>query len=230
MSPEMKQDLLNLGCLPAKIAVHYHGVPGNLIHIQKTDTTQKLCTILMLSYLDPVKGHLFALKALKAIAKQGVSEFKLRIVGAGHYEKQIKQFVSAHQLNPYVDFVGPVKYLSPAYFQEFSNADIFLHPSVKTKDDKEGIPGSLVEAMFAGLPVISTIHGGIPFVIQDKKTGLLVEEWDVENLACAIKALMDNRWLRNQIGNQARKYAESNLDLKIRELALEKIYNELIGN
>lgn len=230
MSPEMKQDLLNLGCHSAKIAVHYHGVPANLTHIQKTDTTEKRSTILMLSYLDPVKGHIFALKALKTIVEQGEFEFKLRIVGTGHYEKQIRQFVSSHQLNTYVDFVGPVKYLSSAYFQEFSSADMFLHPSVTTREDKEGIPGSLVEAMFAGLPVISTNHGGIPFVIQDKKTGLLVEEWDVENLACAIKSLMDNRKLRSQIGDQARKYAESNLDLKTRELALEKIYVELLGN
>ncbi len=230
MSPEMKKDLINLDCPPDKVTVHYHGVPSDLLEVQKTCNPKKTIIILMLSYIDPVKGHIFVLKSLKKLIEQGVLHFKLRIVGTGHYEDQIRHFVSLHKLHPYVEFVGPVNYLSTDYYHEFGNADIFLHPSVMTKDDKEGIPGSLVEAMFAGLPLIATYHGGIPFIIQDNKTGLLVKEWDVDNLAFRIKSFIDNKVLRTRLGHSARNYAVKNLDLHNREMELENIYKRLLRN
>jgi len=228
MSPEMKKDLLNLGCPPDKIVIHYHGVPSNLLTIKKANNQKETITILMLSYIDPVKGHIFVLKSLSSLIKQGVLHFKLRIVGTGHYAHQIKRFVSLYRLDQHVEFVGQVKYLSAEYFKEFDNADIFLHPSVTTKNDKEGIPGSLVEAMLASLPPITTYHGGIPYIIQNKKTGLLVKEWDVNNLTIAIKSLIINTNLRHQLGIAARSYAKKNLTLHNKEIELENIYNSFL--
>ena len=228
MSKEMKNDLIKVGCPPEKIVIHYHGVPIRLTSINRNFKKNKDVKLLMLSYLDPVKGHLFALKALKGIINNSTFEFKLRIVGSGHYEKNIKEFVASNRLAHCVEFVGAVKYLSNEYVEEFKNADIFIHPSVITKDDKEGIPGALVEAMFASLPVIATFHGGIPHVIENGKTGLLVNEWDEEALASAILFLSTNNLERKKIADLAREYAINNLSLQIKEKELEQIYKNLL--
>ena len=80
----------------------------------------------------------------------------------------------------------------------------------------------------AGLPVISTYHGGIPYVIKNYETGLLVNEWDIDGLANAIKTLYINRGLCIKIGTAGQEYALKNLDIIEKEKELEDIYDMLI--
>lgn len=230
MSEEMKIDLLKIGCPAEKIIIHYHGVPSGIFNgLKKTyEQSHESFTLLNISYFDPVKGHIFIFEALKLLIDKGFSNIKLKIIGQGFYESVLNKFVIENNLNKYVCFLGPLPYGSEAMISEIKNADAFIHPSVVTKDDKEGIPGALVEAMFAGLPVISTYHGGIPYVIEDNKTGFLVNEWDVDGLSMAIEKLMNNKNLREQFGKTGMKYAVENLDLNEKEKELEEIYQRLI--
>lgn len=228
MTPEMKNDLIKYGFSKEKILIHYHGVPSFLSSLKMQYENKKNINLLMLSYLDPVKGHIFVFKALKRLIQQGNKNLQLTIVGRGHYEEVLKSFVLENGLDNYVEFIGSVKYHSSSFLKYFSRADIFLHPSVLTKDDKEGIPGSIVEAMFAGLPVIATYHGGIPYILRNEITGILIEEWDVKALANAILNLSNSSDLRKNIGIAAQNYAINNLDLKLKEKELEDIYNSLI--
>ena len=229
MSAEMREDLLKAGCPSEKIIIHYHGVPGILKTIQHNYYAKKeSCQLTMLSFLDPVKGHIFVLHALSLLLKKSNFIFHLNIFGNGHFEPEIRESVKELDLENHVTFKGRVEYLSEEYFSVFQSTDIFLHPSVMTKDDKEGIPGALVEAMFAGLPVIATYHGGIPYVIEDQKTGVLVKEWDVEALAKNINCLANSPELCEKIGKAAREYAANTLDLSIKEYELEVIYNQAI--
>ena len=74
-----------------------------------------------------------------------------------------------------------------ALMKEYAAAHLFLHPSEKTKDsDQEGIPNSMLEAMATGLPVVATLHGGIPEAVTDGHDGLLVPEHAPVELAGAI--------------------------------------------
>jgi colanic acid/amylovoran biosynthesis glycosyltransferase len=230
MSEEMKNDLLKIGCLEGKIVIHYHGVPSGIFSgLRKTyEQGNENFTLLNISCLDPVKGHIFIFKAIKNLIEKGFTNIKLKIIGHGYYESVLKKYIIENNLNKYVRFLGPLQYGSKEMISELKNADAFIHPSVITKDDKEGIPGALVEAMFAGLPVISTYHGGIPYVIEDNKTGLLVNEWDVDGLSMAIEKLMNNKNLREQFGKTGMKYAVENLDLNKKEKELEEIYQRLI--
>lgn len=227
MSPEMKQDLLKCGCPDNKIIVHYHGVPDKLSKLTRHFEEKERVNLLMLSYLDPVKGHSFVLDALNNLVQSGIKNFHLNIVGDGFYLPVLRKKVDKLKLTGYVSFLGRVEYLSESYFNTFVHADIFLHPSVITLEDKEGIPGSLVEAMFAGLPVISTYHGGIPYVIRNNKTGILVEEWDVPALAKAISTLSHSVTERKRLGTAARQYALNNLRLEEKQRDLEQIYLRL---
>ena len=133
-------------------------------------------------------------------------------------------------MSSYVEMMGKVVYGSIQHFKEFQEADVFIHPSITDKNgDKEGIPGAIVEAMSAGLPVISTYHAGIPYVIENGKTGLLVNEWDVNSLANVILKLTDDYSLRKELGQSGQENALANLNLNEKERELEKIYGSIIS-
>src|SRR5690606_20518716 len=83
-----------------------------------------------------------------------------------------------------------------------SSASVFCLPSYN-----EGLPMSLLEAMASGLPVVTTPVGGIPEAVTDGREGYLVEPGDVGSLADKLRALIDNRILAREMGQEARKKA-----------------------
>lgn len=230
MSPDMKKDLIEAGCPEEKIIVHYHGIDVSFFSsIEKKYDQKEKITLLILASLVPQKGHLFLLKSITNLKTRGVKHFNLRIVGIGELETSLKKFVSENSLDRNVTFIGSVKYGSKEMLNEFENADIFIHPSVTAANgDKEGIPGTIIEAMATGLPVISTYHAGIPFVIDHMKTGLLVKEWDVKGLCENMKLFLNDVELRERLGKAAQKFAREKLDLANKQIELENIYNSLM--
>jgi colanic acid/amylovoran biosynthesis glycosyltransferase len=229
MSPDMKMDLIEAGCPEDKIIVHYYGTDCKKFFHQHDYSKKNKIILLMLASLVPQKGHLFLLKSIKQLVGKGINNFELRIIGEGELGKQLKKYVKKNNFFKYVIFLGAIKYISKEMIAEYQNADIFVHPSVIAPNgDKEGIPGTIVEAMSAGLPVISTYHAGIPYIIENEKTGLLVKEWDVNGLSLAIEKLIIDRKLCEQLGKAGQKYAIHHLDIEQKELELEKIYTKLI--
>lgn len=230
MTPDMKNDLINAGCPEAKIIVHYYGTDCTKFYHDRVYMEKDVVTILTLSNLCPKKGHIFQFQALKLLLNQGVTNFRFRVVGSGVLEQELKSYVLNNDLTGHVHFVGPLKYGSVEMMEEIKNADIFLHPSVVARDgDKEGIPGTIIEAMASGLPVVTTYHAGIPYVIKNEDTGLLVKEWDVKALSSALHALIESRDLRETIGKAAQNHAMKNLDLAEKEKELEQIYTRVIS-
>jgi colanic acid/amylovoran biosynthesis glycosyltransferase len=226
MSPDMKKDLMKAGCPEQKIIIHYYGTDTEKFFHQRNHLPKENLIILILASLVPQKGHLFLLKSIKHLYDSGVKNFQLRIVGTGESENELKDFVTHNHLEKNVLFIGAIPYASKQMQNEYNNADIFVHPSIIAPNgDKEGIPGTIVEAMSAGLPVISTFHAGIPFIIENGKTGLLVTENDVFALSEAIKKLIDQPDLRQQLSVDGQNYACKFLDLRNKERELEKIYS-----
>src|SRR2546430_12874363 len=78
-----------------------------------------------------------------------------------------------------VTLTGHIPYTSERLGQHFREADVFAPPSVTVGGLKEGIPGTIVEAMASGLPVVGSFHAGIPAVIDNGRDGVLVPEGDV---------------------------------------------------
>jgi colanic acid/amylovoran biosynthesis glycosyltransferase len=113
--------------------------------------------------------------------------------------------------------------------QCFRDADVFVHFSTTQPNyDKEGIPGTIVEAMASGLPIISTRHAGIPVVIDDGRHGILLEEKDVDGIAKALIELYDSEERRAMLGHAAAQRALTELDMKSKTRELEKIYDSII--
>ena len=123
-----------------------------------------------------------------------------------------------------VEFKG---FLSPEKIKvEYLDADLFCHPSRKTGDgDREGIPNSILEAMSYGLPVISTNHSGIPEVISDFKTGVLIENDNYDFLADEVINLSKNNSLYQEISQNSRELVESKFSIKECINSLEESYN-----
>ena len=78
--------------------------------------------------------------------------------------------------------------------------------------------------MAAGVPVVATDHGGIPDLVKDGATGLLVPEKDSSSLAAAIRRLHDQPWLRVSLARAARATVEREFDSSRLAERLEKLY------
>jgi colanic acid/amylovoran biosynthesis glycosyltransferase len=229
MSPDMLEDLVSIGCPRSKIVLHYYGTDVNRFFIKREYQEKAKVNFLIISGLAEKKGHLFLLRSFLSASEKAGESLHLTIVGDGEMKGSIEAFVSTNRMRN-VTIVNRIAYGSTAHIDYLNNADVFIHPSVTSgSGDKEGIPGAIVEAMASGLPVLSTEHAGIPYIIENNKTGILVKENDVESLSTEIIRIAKNASLRQTIGTAAQKYAFENLNLDIKELELENLYDELLG-
>ena len=91
----------------------------------------------------------------------------------------------------------------------------------------EGIPVALMEAMASGLPVISTRHSGIPELIQDKVSGLLAGERNVEELCTALEITLRDPAARSKRAFEARKTVEREFNSQLLNEQFERLLSEL---
>lgn len=225
MSEDMKKDLIALGCPEDKVIVHYYGTDVNHFYSERSHVDKKNLDFLIISGFTPQKGHKYLIEAFGSAYKKN-KNISLTIVGAGPLEQEIKNDIGRFELNDVVKTPGAVEYGSKDHLDLLNTHDVFIHPSITdTNGDKEGIPGSLVEAMAAGLPVISTFHAGIPYVMENGKEGLLVEEKNAQALSDAILRIASDLEMRKNLARSAQKRALMELDLKKNEKNLERIYD-----
>jgi len=231
MSEDMKQDFLDLGCPEEKIIVHYYGTDIRKFYKPRSNYQfNGKFKILSVGTIEEKKAQHLVIEALNLI-NQYFQNFEYHVVGSGDYLDLCMEKVKKYNLTDKVFFHGYIHYNDRRLIEFYNNSDIFILPSITSKDnDKEGIPGTIVEAMASGLPVISTYHAGIPSIIENRKEGILVKEKDVQGLAAAILELAKNEHLRENLGKNAQKRAMEELDLYKGTERLEKIYEEVINS
>jgi glycosyltransferase involved in cell wall biosynthesis len=106
-----------------------------------------------------------------------------------------------------------------------SQAAVFAAPCVIGQDgNRDGLPTVLLEAMALGTPCVATPVTGIPEVVQDGRTGLLVPPADPVRLAAALGRLLDDATLRTRLAEQARTLVEAEFDVHRQAGALRQIF------
>lgn len=178
--------LESLGCSPEKIRVHRMGVDLESFLFRlpldpRESSTDRVLRVVCVARLVEKKGVIYLCEAVARLARRHVP-VELEVIGDGPLQGALERFVSASGLDGRIRISGR---RDKAYIQAaLRGADVFALPSVTAADgDQEGIPVSLMEAMASGVPCLSTLHSGIPELIEDGRSGWLVPERDAVALA-----------------------------------------------
>ncbi|MBE8986753.1 glycosyltransferase family 4 protein [Nostoc sp. LEGE 12450] len=216
----------------------------NLKYLQKTYGAKRVQRIYngldlrQLQYSSPVDRPPLIISVSRLIEKKGLSilidacailkrinyDFQCQIVGTGSLEPVLQQKIQDLRLQSTVEIVGPRP--QNDVFQLMQEAAIFAAPYIIGQDgNRDGLPTVLLEAMALGTPCVSTDVTGIPELVRDRQTGLIVPQHDAEQLAIALQQLLTNQALRVKLSTQARQLIESEFDIHRNSAALRAIFH-----
>ena len=185
--------LRELGCPEEKLRVNRTGIPlDQFPQVQRSAPTDGAWRFVQACRLIEKKGLDDALHAF-ALFAQKHPQAHFTIAGEGPLLEPLTTLCGQLGIANNVTFAGFLK--GRALCDLFHASHIFLHPSRMTEDgNQEGIPNAMLEAMATGLPVIATLHGGIPEAVRKDVTGLLVPERDVDGLHTSMERLTSGLW------------------------------------
>ncbi len=168
------------------------------VFIPKTfDPTPKCFELICVGRLTPAKGQHILVKTIALLANKG-RKLQLRVVGDGEDRESLENLITQLGVENEVILEGAVN--QERIRTLYAQADAFVIPSFA-----EGVPVVLMEAMAMEIPCVTTRITGIPELITDGESGLLVRPSNIEELAVAIERLMDDPALRERIGKNGRK-------------------------
>jgi len=149
------------------------------------------------------KSPLAALDSFFAAAEQCPS-LVLTMVGDGPLARQVRDRCARHPMRGRVTLAGALPHAE--MLRQVAEADIFLQHSITDPHtgDQEGAPVAILEAMARGVPVVSTRHSGIPYLVEHGVTGLLSDEGDVVAMGENLARLANDSGLRRSMGDAAR--------------------------
>jgi len=150
---------------------------------------------------------------------------RFTIAGEGPLRAKLEGWIGELGLTGAVDLRG---FLSQADLNAlYAESHLFLHPSEVTADqNQEGVPNSMLEAMATGLPVVATLHGGIPEAVTQERNGLLVPERDVEALFGALQRITSTPGMLEAYGREAAQAVREEFSQERALAKLEGYYDE----
>lgn len=164
-------------------------------------------TFVSVGRLVPKKGMVRLVRAFAVATRNANTALRLRIVGDGPLRPLIERVAHEAGVADYVDLPGAMA--RDDVIATVMNADVVVQASETSPDgDVEGSPVVISEAMCLGKPVIATRHGGIPELVDDGRTGLLVDEGDETALASAMVALAGDPARAAALGQAGRSRLE----------------------
>lgn len=210
-------------CGPERSTDHVHvihcGVDTNVFAPRAAPVrTTGALRLVSVGTLHEVKGQRFLLEACAELRRRGV-EVHCVLVGDGPDREMLESLRHELELDANVTFVG--RRTRDQIAEHVAEADVLVAPSVPTRRGKrEGIPVVLMEAMSAGLPVVSSRVSGIPELVDDGVDGLLTEPFESGQLADALERLALDPELRVRLGEAARQTVLAGFDVAVNALEL----------
>lgn len=196
-----------------------NGVDIENFNKAKTKRTNKTI-FLFVGRLEKQKGLVYLIEAIN-ILKEKSSNFEVHLIGKGSEEAYLKELVSKFNFKEYIKFLGEKTYqeITDCYI----NSDAFILTSIW-----EGFPLTLLEAWAARLAVIITNVGGISKICTDKKNALIIPPQSPEKIAEVMLVLIENKKLREQLGENGRKLVEEKYSWENTAKEFISIYKNLI--
>jgi glycosyltransferase involved in cell wall biosynthesis len=216
-----KSELIDIGFRTDNIHILSTMFNGEMFKTTCPKKGKNNIKLLFLSRVIKEKG-IFELVDAFEIVRNDFPELSLFIAGDGSDLDIISRYVSEKSLDDFVFFTGFVK--NGRKVKIFFETDIFILPT----SHGEGCPVSLIEAMAAGLAVITTRVGGIPDIIEDDVNGILLNYPTASQIAAALKRLLNDRKFCNIIQDNNRRKAWEHYEAKTVTGIIENIYSHVV--
>ena len=223
VSLSIQETLIEGGVRPDLIQVIYEGVDLDWIDAHQSNSTLAVGERLKVgtvAYLSPEKGHYVLLEAAARIVSR-FPEVVFVLVGKGESMSKLRDKIRELDLENHVLFTG-FRNDSETLMKEF---DIFCLPSLS-----EGLSSAILVAMASSLPVVATQVGGIPELVVDGETGLLVPANDARQLAAALGQVLESQSLRRRLGQAGRRRVERKFMLQRKLDETEQLYLSLLAS
>ena len=175
--------------------------------------------IVCVARLVPVKNLGLLLEACAVLRARGV-QFRAVVVGEGRSRAELEATLARLELGGTVELSGAATQDRVVRF--WQQASIATLTSAN-----EGMPVSLMEAGACAVPCVATAVGGVPELVEDDATGILVAPGDASALARALERLLSDRALASRLGTAARRRVESRFSLRRQVDALLSLWNEV---
>ena len=198
LTPEVQSSVAEFyGLPPARVPVIYNGIDLSRCVPKTTYESGETVKILHVGRFDIPKNHAGLLEAFRLL-RETHPECRLRLVGDGDLRPEMEALAWEKGIGDFVEFCGMQSNVYP-YLHE---ADIFTPPSIY-----EGNPMTIIEAMGTGLPIVASRVGGIPDMISDGESGLLVEP-EPQSICEGLARLVEDGALRQRLGENAKAQSQ----------------------
>ena len=198
---QVKNAVQGWSCAPVLIRMGIE--PPCLSNVRKWSPSGAI-RLVTVSRLNPMKGHKYAIAAVRVLLEEGI-DVTYDIIGEGEHEAEIRQQIIDSNLERSVHLIGPVA--NDIVATRLMEYDAFVLPSVGLG---EAAPVAVMEAMSVGMPVLCSIIGGTPEMIEHGRTGYLFRQTDVDALVGIIRELALSPSLRAQTGANGKRHALEN--------------------
>ncbi|MEI9952476.1 MAG: glycosyltransferase [Pseudomonadota bacterium] len=224
VSDYIRGHVLGLGFPEDRTVTHYIGIDTQAIAPANTEPRSR--TILHVARLVEKKGTRYLIAAFARIART-LHDAQLVIIGEGPLRQELQSQAEATGVSERIHFLGGQP--NRVVLERVRSAAIMCLPSVTAgSGDGEGLGMVILEGAAAGLPIVTTRHGGIPEVIEDGVHGYLTEERNDEQLAARLSRLLTHEDERIAMGMAARANVRSKFDVHSQTRKLEDLYENVL--
>lgn len=223
-----KNYLINKIGVSNRIDVIRCGIELNKFDSQRKSKSEGRLRILTVSRLVEKKGIEYLIKSIPTTIKE-IPNLEFIVVGSGPLNSSLQQLVNHLNIDSYIKFKGDVS--DSELFKYYNHADIFVLPCIIAENgDRDGIPVSMMEAMAMEIPLVSTKVSGIPELVKDGVSGIIVPPKDEKAISEALIKLLNNEDLRVQMGKAGRQIILEKYNVTIEGHKLMNMFRNFKSN
>lgn len=222
----LKSLLINLGASEEKIKTIPVSVDTNFFSPIKRRKNNSPIKIITVGRLEVFKGQAFGVECISRLIEEGF-DVHYTLIGNGTQKEFLQKLINEKKLENQITLLGPKTQEEVRVFLQ--EQDIFLMTSIT--DPNYGVESQglvTAEAQACGLPVVAFDSGGVKYTIANNKSGILVDEKNVDQMLSAVKSLISDEQLRTEMGINSIKFIDENFSLNTIAEKWRNLYYDLL--